>query len=116
MAGPLKGLHVVDLTYGIAGPVATMLLAESGATVTRIEPRSSAASGADSGAHVWHRDKRIVEVDLATEEGRGQVRSVAETADVFVESFPPGTTAKWGLDFASLEGINPGLVYCSITA
>ncbi|MCU1344968.1 MAG: L-carnitine dehydratase, partial [Acidimicrobiia bacterium] len=113
MAGPLDGVRVLDLTHGIAGPVATMLLADAGADVTRIErPEPSLDC---SGYPVWNRRKRCRSLDLASDRGHKELLELVDGADVLMESFRPGTTQRLGIDFARLSIRNPKLIYCSIT-
>jgi crotonobetainyl-CoA:carnitine CoA-transferase CaiB-like acyl-CoA transferase len=113
--GVYDGLRVLDLSWGIAGPMTTMLLADNGAEVTRIERPGGPPFGRQSGDRVWHRGKRRATVDLRSDEGRAAFLALAGGADIVVESFSPGTTARLGIDFDALRGDNPGLVYCSIT-
>lgn len=115
MPGTLHGLEVVDLSWGIAGPITTMLLADNGARVTRVEPPDDAAFAAQSGDAVWHRGTRSAVLDLRDPADREVVAELALRADVVVESFSPGVTARFGLDEPALRAANPRLVYCSIT-
>ena len=123
--GVLDGLRVADFSRVLAGPYATMMLADFGADVLKIEPPSG-----DDTRH-WHppvdtdgtatyfgsvnRNKRSVVLDLATDAGRDDAHRLARTADVVVEHFRPGVMDRFGLDFASIRAVNPGVVYCSIT-
>jgi crotonobetainyl-CoA:carnitine CoA-transferase CaiB-like acyl-CoA transferase len=124
VTGALDGLRVVDLTRYIPGPYATMLLGDLGADVVKVEeppigdPTRAVqpAAGDDSAVHAsLNRNKRSVLVDLRHEHGAGLVRKLAATADVFVESFRPGTLARRGLGPAELLHANPRLVYCSVS-
>ncbi|MCU1450628.1 MAG: L-carnitine dehydratase/bile acid-inducible protein, partial [Acidimicrobiales bacterium] len=115
VGGVYEGLRALDLSWGTAGPMTTMVLADNGAQVTRIDRPGGAAFAEDSGDRVWHRGKRRATVDLGSEDGRAAFLSLARQADILVESFSPGTTARLGIDFESLHHDNPGLVYCSIT-
>ncbi|HEX5267470.1 MAG TPA: CoA transferase, partial [Acidimicrobiales bacterium] len=115
MPGVYDGLRVLDLSWGTAGPMTAMLLADNGAEVTRIERPGGPPFGPQSGDRVWHRGQRRATVDLRSHEGRAAFLALARGADIVVESFPPGTTARLGIDFGALHGDNPGLVYCSIT-
>jgi len=116
MTGPLGGLRVIDLSTGIAGPMATMLLADHGADVVKVEPPGGDPTRSLSGARVWHRGKRSVELDLHDPAQREQVLALVDRADVVVESFAPGEGAGLGLDWGTLSARNPALVLCSITA
>lgn len=116
MAGALEGLRVLDLSWGIAGPLGVLLLAEQGADVIKVEPPGGDPYRAMPGAHVWNRSRRSVEIDLRTEGGRSRFLELLATADVLVESFSPGTMDAWGLGHDDLAPVFPRLVYCSITA
>ncbi|KPM51991.1 hypothetical protein ACG83_30980 [Frankia sp. R43] len=113
--GPLAGLTVLDVSRGAAGPMTTMLLADSGADVLRIEsPHGD--PGRDDVAHtVWHRGKRSAVLDLDDASQRAAFLRLAAQADVLVESFEPGETTRLGIDEPQLRAGNPRLVYCSIT-
>ena len=115
MTGVFEGLRVLDLSSGIAGPMTTMLLADNGALVTRIESPHGESFEAHSGSRVWNRGKRSAVLDLATEDGRTAFRALAASADIVVESFSPGTSGRLGIDHATLASNNPGLITCSIT-
>ena len=115
VGGVLEGLEVLDLSWGIAGPMGTMLLADNGATVTRIEPPGGDPFAGQSGYTVWQRGKATARLDLLDPAQRADFLERAATADVVVESFSPGTTARLGIDHATLAARNPRLVYCSIT-
>jgi crotonobetainyl-CoA:carnitine CoA-transferase CaiB-like acyl-CoA transferase len=115
MAGVFAGLQVLDLSWGTAGPMTTMFLADNGADVTRIEPPDGDPFGDQTGYRVWHRGKRSARLDLRSPEGHQAFLALAGTADVVVDSFSPGTTAELGIDHESLSRLNPGLITCSIT-
>ena len=121
--GALTGLRVIDLTQVMAGPFCTMLLADLGADVIKIEPPQGdstrtmpGAVGTDSPSfNAVNRGKRSVVVNLKTREGVEAVRTLARSADIFVENYRPGVMASLGLDFASLSASNPRLIYASIS-
>ena len=115
MAGVLAGVTVLDLSWGMAGPVATMLLADHGARVTRIEPPGGDPFGTFSGSAVWARGKRSASLDLTEQSQRDVFLELASRADVVVESFAPGTAQRLGIDYETLSAGNERLVYCSIT-
>jgi crotonobetainyl-CoA:carnitine CoA-transferase CaiB-like acyl-CoA transferase len=128
MSGALDGVLVADFTRVLAGPYATMLLADLGAEVVKVErpgtgddtrawgPPWTAGRGDESTYFASvNRNKSSVVIDLATESGRAEARELATRADVLVENFKPGAFARMGLDFDSLCVDNPGLVYCSIS-
>jgi succinyl-CoA:mesaconate CoA transferase len=123
--GPLQGVRVLDLTQMLAGPFATMLLADLGADVVKIEPprgdmtRDNPPHLTDDDAyggyfHSVNRNKRSVVIDLKSEEGLETLRGMVEDADVLVENFKVGTMDRLGLSYESLSEINPGLVYAAI--
>ena len=113
-AGALEGLRILDLTTGIAGPVGVMFLAEQGADVVKVEPPGGDPLRSMPGSHVWHRSRRSVTLDLADPEDRDRFLGLIETADVLVESFSPGTMARWGLSYEDLRARYPRLVYASV--
>ena len=131
MTKPLSHIRVLDLTRILAGPWATQLLSDLGAEVIKIErpgegddtrlwgpPFIRNADGSDGDAAYFlsaNRGKKSVAIDIAKPEGQNLVRQLALKSDVFIENFKLGGLAKYGLDYASLSGANPRLVYCSIT-
>ena len=115
MVGALNGLRVLDLSTGIAGPIATMILADNGAEVTRIESPRGDPFAAQSGYNVWQRGKRNAVIDLAAADGRDAFHRLASVADVVVQSFAPGAAARLGADADTLAALNPRLVTCVIS-
>src|ERR1700736_686100 len=115
MKGVLSDIRVLDLTWGIAGPMATMLLADNGAEVTKIEPPGGDPFRSQLGYKVWQRGKKSAILDLKDAGDRTLFLALAQAADVLVESYAPGTTEKLGIDYATLGRLNPRLIYCSIT-
>ena len=123
---PLAGIRVLDLTRILAGPTCTMILGDQGAEVIKVERPGGGddtrnwgppfAGGESAYFLCCNRNKRSLAVDLADPEGAALVRELAEEADVLVENFRPGLTARFGLDHPTLRRRNPGLVYASITA
>jgi crotonobetainyl-CoA:carnitine CoA-transferase CaiB-like acyl-CoA transferase len=120
----LAGVRVLDLTRYIPGPFCTMLLADLGADVVKVEeppfgdPTRAVppAAGDDSAAHAaLNRGKRSIVVDLRKDDGAAVVRRLAQRADVLVETFRPGTLARRGLGADALLAESPRLVYCSLT-
>jgi crotonobetainyl-CoA:carnitine CoA-transferase CaiB-like acyl-CoA transferase len=116
MAGALDGLRVLDLSWGIAGPLGVLLIAEMGADVVKVEPPGGDPFRAHPGSPVWHRSRRSIELDLDTDRGRRDLLGLVDSADVLVEAFSPGTMDGWGLGFEILAERNPALVVCSIPA
>jgi len=115
MAGVLQGVRVLDLSWGIAGPMAAMLMADHGADVTKIEPPGGDPFRDQLGYKVWQRGKRSAVLDLKNEADKQAFLALVKAADVLVESYTPGVTERLGIDYATLEKLNPRLVYCSIT-
>ena len=123
---PLDGVRVLDLTRILAGPYATQILADLGATVWKVE-----RPGAGDDTRAWgpveragisayflsvNRNKSSIAVDLKSESGRQVIRELAAQADVVLENFPPGKLAGLGLGFDVLRANNPKLVMTSVTA
>lgn len=132
MTGPLKGTRVLDLTRVLAGPHATQILADLGAEVIKIErpetgddtrgwgpPYVKDAKGNDTAETTYfagcNRGKKSVTLDLADADSQKKIRALAASCDVLVENYKVGDLARYGLDYASLHALYPGLVYCSIT-
>jgi crotonobetainyl-CoA:carnitine CoA-transferase CaiB-like acyl-CoA transferase len=123
--GPLSDVTVLDLTRVASGPFATMLLADMGADVIKIErpgqgddSRQMDVSfhGAESGYYLGlNKNKRSVVVDLATPEGRETIMSLANGADVVVENFRPGVANRLGIGYEAIKSVRPDVIYCSIT-
>lgn len=116
MSGVLNGLRVLDLSWGVAGPITTMLMADNGALVTKVDRPDGDPFEHQSGSRVWNRGKRRVTLDVATEEGADALKRLAAQSDVLLESFRPGTMRDLGLDWESLREACPQLIYCSISA
>ena len=125
LEGPLAGVRVADFSRVLAGPYATMLLADFGADVIKVESPSGDdtrgwlppvdATGRSTYFGGVNRNKRSVVLDLADAAGLAEARRLAASADVVVENFRPGVMARFGLDYEGVRASNPGVVYCSIT-
>lgn len=124
MSGPLAGIRVIDVTAYASGPLATVMLADQGADVVKIEPPGSGDLMRSMGATrnglsaifaTLNRNKRSVAIDLARSEGRDLVRRLVADADVFVHNYRPDTAPRLGLDEATLRADNPRLVYVAIS-
>src|SRR5690242_20013602 len=115
-AGILRDLEVLDLSSGIAGPMAGMLLADHGARVTRIERPGPDPNASLSGTRVWLRGKRRATLDLRDRADRDVFLALARRADVVIESFRPDVAERLGVDHRTLLAANPRLVHCTITA
>jgi crotonobetainyl-CoA:carnitine CoA-transferase CaiB-like acyl-CoA transferase len=121
----LRGLRIADFSRVLAGPYATMLLADFGADVIKIESPSGDdtrawrppvdASGEATYFGSVNRNKRSVALDLTTDAGLAEARRLAATADVVIENFRPGVMGRFGLAYDDVRAANPGVVYCSIT-
>ena len=122
---PLEGVRVLDLSRVLAGPYATMMLADLGADVLKVEHPERGddtrhwgppfAGGESAYFLSVNRNKRSVGVDLKSEAGLEKVKELAASADVLIENMRRGALAKTGLGYEVLKELNPGLVYCSIT-
>jgi len=121
---PLQHLTILDLSRVLACPFASMILAELGATVIKVEQPGSGDEtrgfepqlAADSAYYfACNRSKRSITVNLRHDEGRKIIRELAQQADALVENFPVGTLARQGLDYTVLASLNPRLVYVSCT-
>jgi crotonobetainyl-CoA:carnitine CoA-transferase CaiB-like acyl-CoA transferase len=115
VVGVFEELVVLDLSSGIAGPITTMMLADGGAAVTRIESPRGDPFSAHSGYRVWNRGKRSATIDLRSAPGLDAFRGLAAVADVIVESFAPDTMNRLGLSHGELAATNPRLITCSIS-
>ncbi len=125
MAGPLDGYRILDLTTMITGPLATMMLAEQGAEVVKVERPgigdvmrylSTMRGGMSTFFAGCNRSKRSIVVDLGKQAGREIARDLAARSDVFIQNFRPGVIERLGLAEPELRERNPGLVYVSLTA
>jgi formyl-CoA transferase len=132
MPSALEGIRVLDLSRVLAGPWCAQSLADLGADVIKVErpeagddtrgwgpPFLKDREGGDTVDSAYYlaanRGKRSIEIDLATDSGREIIRALAAVSDVVIENYKVGALRKYGLDYASLSAVNPGLVYCSIT-
>jgi crotonobetainyl-CoA:carnitine CoA-transferase CaiB-like acyl-CoA transferase len=113
--GPLEGLKVVDLTRMLPGPFGTMLMADLGAEVIVVEQPSGPALGPRRKNFYVDRNKRSLALNLKDERARKILYRLVADADVFVEGFRPGVTERLKIDYPTLQKINPGLIYCSIS-
>ena len=123
----LKGIRVLDLSRMLSGPYCTMMLADHGAEVIKIESaqgdtsRTNGPFRDDDPEHLWagyfvslNRNKKSVQLDLKSQSGKDDFRRLAATADVVVENFRPGVMDRLGLSYESLSAENPRLVYAAI--
>ncbi|MDE1854026.1 MAG: CoA transferase [Thaumarchaeota archaeon] len=122
---PLKGIKVLDLTRALAGPFCTMMLADLGADVVKIEPPGKGdetrewgppfVNGESTYFMSVNRNKRSIVLDLKSSKGVEILESLAKRSDVFVENFRPGTASKLGIGYDKMSRLNPSIVYCSIS-
>jgi len=124
----LKGVRVVDFTHFVAGPLATMTLADFGADVIKIEapkkgddfrhyPPVDPELEAQGAPYLWtNRNKKSIALDMKTPGGLEVAKALIADADVLVENFSTGVMERFGLDYETCARINPRLVYCSVSA
>ena len=125
MPGLLDGIQVLDVSRVLTGPYCSMMLADAGAEVTKIE-----MPGRGDDTRAWgppfvggessyflsvNRNKKSVTVNMKAPEGRSIILALAARSDVFLENFVPGVAERLGLDYASVRAVNPRIVYCSIS-
>jgi crotonobetainyl-CoA:carnitine CoA-transferase CaiB-like acyl-CoA transferase len=125
VSGALGAIKVLDLSRVLAGPYCTMILGDLGAEVIKVE----APSGSDE-TRYWgppfqngisayylcaNRNKKSITLNLKSAEGIDAIKGLAQESDVIIHNFKTGTMERFGIDYESLEKINPGIVYCSIT-
>lgn len=124
----LEGVRVIDFTHFIAGPFATMVMADMGADVIKVEtpgrgdefrhyPPLHPDMPGQGGPYLWsNRNKRSVAVNLKSPEGLAVVRELIASADVVAENFSTGVMERFGLDYESCRKLNPRIIYCSVSA
>jgi crotonobetainyl-CoA:carnitine CoA-transferase CaiB-like acyl-CoA transferase len=123
--GPLEGLKVIDLSHIMAGPACSMMLADMGADVIKVEKipggedarRMVPPTVADESAAflIMNRNKRGIALNLKTEKGRGVLTRLLMDADVLIENYRRGTMEKMGFSYEALHALNSKLIYCSIS-
>jgi crotonobetainyl-CoA:carnitine CoA-transferase CaiB-like acyl-CoA transferase len=122
--GALSGLKILDLSQIMAGPYCTMVLADLGAEIIKVEKINGGDDTRQMGPFVngesasffqINRNKKSIAVNLKTEEGKEIFFRLAKEADVIVENFRPGVTASLGIDYPEMKKINAGIIYCSIS-
>jgi crotonobetainyl-CoA:carnitine CoA-transferase CaiB-like acyl-CoA transferase len=126
--GPLRGMRVIDFTHFVAGPYATLLLADLGAEVIKIEnpargdefrhyPPALEALDGEGAPFLWvNRNKRSMAVDMKTPEGQALLLDLVKGADILVENFSTGVMERFGLGYETLSKLHPSLIYCSVSA
>ena len=118
-AVPLRGIKVVEFTHMVMGPTAGVILGDLGADVIKVEPlkgdNTRRLKGSGAGYFpMYNRNKRSIALDLKHHKGRDVALQLIQSADIVLENFRTGTMAKLGLDYESLKGDHPGLIYCSL--
>ena len=124
---PLAGVKVLDFSHVLSGPFCTMLLADMGAEVVKVEKpgvgdenrRMRTFAGRTSTDEDYfypmNRNKRSIEVDLKAADDKDRIAGLIRSSDIVVENFTPGTMKKLGLDYETMKAINPAIIYCSIS-
>lgn len=121
----LEGLRVLDLSLFLPGPHLTMMMADHGADVIKLEPPGEGDPGrgiglGENGHTVFFRNanrgKRSISLNLKTDEGREALLRIASEVDVLIEAFRPGVAARLGFDYKTVAARNPAIIYCSIAA
>ena len=122
--GALDGVKILDLSSALAGPYCTMMLADMGAEVIKVEPPEGDVSrswgppfieGESSYFLSINRNKKSIVINLKSEKGKEIVLKLAEKCDVFVENFRPGVAKRLGVDYETVKKVNPKIIYCSIS-
>jgi crotonobetainyl-CoA:carnitine CoA-transferase CaiB-like acyl-CoA transferase len=122
--GKLSGIRVIDLSMFLPGPMLTVMMADQGAEVIKVEPAAGDPARTqapfENGHSVWfanlNRGKTSIVLDLKSEAGKARLRDLIASADVFVEGFRPGVMARLGFGWNEVRALNPRIVYCSISA
>jgi crotonobetainyl-CoA:carnitine CoA-transferase CaiB-like acyl-CoA transferase len=120
---PISGIRVLDLSLQLPGPFCTLMMADHGADVVKVDepkprvrnPFSGEEWGASPADRYLNRGKRSLTLNLKTEEGKEIFRALAAASDVVVEGFRPGVVERLGVDYPTLSAVNPRLVYCSLS-
>lgn len=124
MAGPLRGLKILDFSTLLPGPIGTMILADLGADILKVEApyrldliryNPPFEAGESTLFHALNRSKRSIAIDLKQPEGVEIVKKLLGEYDVLLEQFRPGVMEKFGLGYHDLKEANPGLIYCSLS-
>ena len=122
--GKLSGIRVVDLSQFLPGPMLTVMMADQGAEVIKVEPVAGDPARSQgpfvAGESIWfanlNRGKTSVVLDLKSAEGKAALAELIRSADVFVEGFRPGAMARLGFGWEAVRAMNPRIIYCSISA
>ena len=114
MDSVLSGYTIIDLCRDMAGSYTCMLLGDMGASVIKVEMPEDEGWRGDAPFHHWNRGKKSVALDLSVEGARGALEAIVKSGDVVVEDYLPREAREKGLDYESLSGLNPRLIYCAI--
>ena len=124
MSGPLEGYKVLELTSTVSGPFASMMLADQGADVIKVEPpgigdlarfMGTIKSGISAMFTVLNRNKKCICLDFKNPDDFEVLKKLIKETDVLVENYRPGIVKKLGIDYKSAVKINPEIIYCSIS-
>ena len=122
MAGPLEGIKILDLTWVLSGPFATMVLSDLGAEVIKVERPQVGDIARGNGPHVrgvstyflsLNRGKKSIVLNLASEQGKEILLKLVKQVDIVVENFVPGTMDKLGLGYETIKQRNPQIIYAA---
>ena len=121
----LDGVRVLDLSLFLPGPLLTQMMADHGAEIIKLEPVGAGEPNREigpkrDGMTVYfantNRNKKSIQLNLKTEEGRKAALKIASTCDVMIEAFRPGVADRLGVGYEQAKAANPGIVYCSMSA
>ena len=115
MVGTCEGLRVIDFSTTFPGALASMVLADCGAEVIKVEPPGGEPTREHYASVMWHRGKKSLTLDLKSPEETETARQLCTGADVVLQTFRPGVAERLGVAYPLLGEANPGLVFCSIT-
>lgn len=121
---PLSGIKVLDFSTLLPGPLASLMLAEAGADILKVERPGGEElrsyppkwDGNSAPFAILNRGKDVLEIDLRSDEAMDILRPHIEAADIVIEQFRPGVMQRLGLDYEAIKAINPRIIYCSITS
>ena len=122
--GPLEGVRIIDFTRLLPGPLATMMLADMGADVIKVEDPDSPdyirgfeplIEGTSAFYYALNRNKRSLAVNTLSQEGKAIIIELVKNSDILIEQYRPGVMKKFGMDYDTLHAVNPRLIYISIT-
>lgn len=121
---PLTGIRVIDSSQGLCGAYVSLLLADAGAEVIKVEPpegdyargyEPKTKTGDSAAFMLLNRNKSSVFLDIESDDGKNELKKLLTEADIFIETWNPGQAESLGLDYDTMSQINPGLIYCAIT-